>query len=109
MFTILSLRLNPLNVAQSKVTFDKLSSSVLSSAQKKDKICTIGEKIYILITKSDDQIIDEFISKVHQSLNGGGATNVIYLMLKVNPEMNSADDVFNEFDLEAARAKLNQR
>jgi circadian clock protein KaiC len=109
MFTILSLRLNPLNVAQSKVTFDKLSSSVLSSAQKKDKICTIGEKIYILITKSDDQIIDEFISKVHQSLNGGGATNVIYLMLKVNPEMNSADDVFNEFDLEAARAQLNQR
>lgn len=109
MFTILSLRLNPISAAQTKITFDQLTNSVLSSAHKKDKICTIGDKIYVLITKSDDKIIDEFISKVHQSLNGGGKTNVNYLMLKVNPDMNSADDVFSEFDLESARALLNQR
>ena len=109
MFTILSLRLNPISIAQNKVTFEQLNNSVLTLAHKKDKICTIGDKIYVLITKSDDKIIDEFISKIHQSLNGGGTTNVSYLMLKVNPEMNSADDVFSEFDLEAARAQLNQR
>lgn len=109
MFTILSLRLNPISAAQTKITFDQLTNSVLSSAHKKDKICTIGDKIYVLITKSDDKIIDEFISKVHQSLNGGGKTNVNYLMLKVNQDMNSADDVFSEFDLESARALLNQR
>lgn len=66
-------------------------------------------KIYVLITKSDDTIIDEFISKVHKQLNGGGSSNVSYLMLKVNPAMNNADDVFSEFELEAARTQLSQR
>lgn len=109
MFTILSLRLNPVSLAQNKVTFDQLTNSVLASAHKKDKICTIGDKIYVLITKSDDAVIEEFIAKVHNSLNGGENTNVNYLMLKVNPQMNNADDIFSEFDLEAARTQLNQR
>ncbi len=30
-------------------------------------------------------------------------------MLKVNESMNDAEDIFNEFDLEAARTQLNQR
>lgn len=109
MFTILQLKLNLNNNAQNKISFEQLNNSVLTSSHKKDKICTIGDKIYVLITKSDDQIIDEFITKVHQSLNGGGKTNVSFMMLKANPEMSGADDVFNEFDLEAARAQLNQR
>lgn len=109
MFTILSLRINPFSTSLNKITFDHLSNSVLVSAHKKDKICTIGEKIYVLITKSDDTILDEFISKVHKQLNGGGSSNVSYLMLKVNPAMNNADDVFSEFELEAARTQLSQR
>ena len=109
MFTILQLKLNLNNSTQNKISFEQLNNSVLTSSHKKDKICTIGDKIYVLITKSDDQIIDEFITKVHQSLNGGGKTNVSFMMLKANPEMSGADDVFNEFDLEAARAQLNQR
>ena len=109
LFTILSLKINPLGNSKSRITFEQLSNAVRSAAHKKDKICTIGDKIYILITNSDSAVIDSFISKVHQSLNGGGSANVSYLMLKVNESMNDADDIFNEFDLEAARTKLNQR
>ena len=109
MFTILQLRINFNSTAPNKVSFDQLNNSVLTSAHKKDKICTIGEKIYVLITKSDDQIIEDFISKVNESLNGGGSTNISFMMLKANQSMNSADDVFNEFDLEAARMQLNKR
>ena len=109
-FTILSLRINnPISKLHGGVTFEQLSNAVKSAANKKDKICTIGDKIYILITKSDTTVIDSFILKVHQSFNGGGSANVSYLMLKVNESMNDADDIFNEFDLEAARTKLNQR
>jgi len=109
MFTILSLRLDPNSQSKARITFDQLSYSVKLAAHKKDKICTIGDKIFILITKSDDTLIDAFISKVHQTLNGGGSANVAYLMLKVNDSMNSADDVFKEFDSENARTQLNQR
>ncbi|MDP2366593.1 MAG: hypothetical protein Q8M94_22795, partial [Ignavibacteria bacterium] len=108
-FTILSLRINPISNSQGRITFEQLSNTVKSAANKKDKICTIGDKIYVLITNSDTAVVDSFISKVHQSFNGGGSANVSYLMLKVNESMNNVDDIFNEFDLEAARTKLNKR
>jgi circadian clock protein KaiC len=109
MFTVLSLRLNSTSQSHSRISFDQLSYSVKIAAHKKDKICTIDEKIYILITNSDDKLIDAFISKVHQTLNGNGSANVSYLMLKVNESMNSAEDIFKEFDSETARTHLNQR
>jgi KaiC/GvpD/RAD55 family RecA-like ATPase len=108
-FTIVSLHLNVVRSTSSNITFDQLSNSVRLSANKKDKICTIGEKIYILITNSDEAVVDEFISKVHHSFNGSYNANISYLMLKVNPTMNSVEDIFNEFDLESARSQLNQR
>lgn len=49
MFTILSLRINPFSTSLNKITFDHLSNSVLVSAHKKDKICTIGEKFMYLL------------------------------------------------------------
>lgn len=109
MFTILLLRLNPTVQSKPQITFDQLSYSVKQAAHKKDKICTIDDKIFILITNSDDKLIDAFISKVHQKLNANGIANVSYLMLKVNDSMSSADDVFKEFDSEISRTQLNQR
>lgn len=109
MFTILSLSLNSTSPSLPRISLAQLNYSVKSVAHKKDKICTIEDKIYILITKSDDKLIDKFISKVHQSLSSNGSTNVSYLMLKVNDNMNSADDVFKEFESETARTQLNQR
>jgi circadian clock protein KaiC len=109
LFTILSLRLNTVRSASANITFEQLSTSVRLAAQKKDKICTIGDRIYILITNSDEAIVDGFISKVHQSFNGNYNANISYLMLKINPALNSVEDIFSEFDLEAARSQLNQR
>ncbi len=108
-FTILSLSLNPFSQTQSKISFDQLSYSVKLAVHKKDKICTIDDKIYLLITKSDDKLVDDLIAKVHQTLNGGGAANVSYLMLKVNDSMNNVEDIFKEFDGEAVRTQSNQR
>lgn len=109
MFTILSLRLNPTISILPRISFEQLNYSVKSAAHKKNKICIIDDKIYLLITKSDDKLIDDFISKVHQSLSTNSSSNVSYLMLKVNDSMNSADDIFKEFESETTRTQLNQR
>ena len=108
-FTILSLSLNPFSQTQSRISFDQLSYSVKLAVHKKDKVCTIDDKIYILITKSDDKLVDDLITKVHQTLNISGAANVSYLMLKVNDSMNNVEDIFKEFDGEAVRTQSNQR
>jgi KaiC/GvpD/RAD55 family RecA-like ATPase len=108
-FTIVALELNVTRSTSSNITLDKLSNSVRLTANKKDKICTIGKKIYVLITNSDESVVEEFISKVHQSITDSYNANVNYTMLKVNSTMNSVEDIFNEFDLEATRSQLNQR
>lgn len=109
LFTIVSLRINQFSRADTKITFEQLNTVVRAIANKKDKICTIGEKIFILLTKSENGVVEEFINKVHSALNVQTSVNVSYLVLKVNPSMNNADDIFNEFDLEAARTQLSQR
>ncbi len=108
-FTIVSLRLNQYSSAETKINFDQLYNAVKTTADKKNKICVIGEKIFILLTKSENGIIEEFINKVHGALKVETSVNVSYLVLKVNQFMNSVEDIFNEFDLEAARTQLNQR
>ena len=108
-FTILSLRINPFSQTPSRISFEQLSYSVKLAVHKKDKVCTIDDKIFILVTKSDDKLVDDLITKVHQTLNGGGSANVSYLMLKVNDSMNNAEDIFKEFDNESVRTQLNLR
>ena len=109
LFTIVSLRLNPYANSKNKITFEQLSQSTKLIANKKDKICTINDKIYILLTKSDSGTVEEFVSKLHKSFNLEGSINTTYVVLKVNQSMNNADDIFNEFEFEAARTQLNQR
>src|SRR5690606_37713897 len=65
LFTIVSLRINQFSSAETKISFEQLNTVVRSIANKKDKICTIGEKIYILLTKSENGVVEEFINKVH--------------------------------------------
>ena len=109
LFAIVSLRLNPYANSKNKITFEQLSQSTKLIANKKDKICTINDKIYILLTKSDSGTVEEFVSKLHKSFNLEGSINTTYVVLKVNQSMNNVDDIFNEFELEAARTQLNQR
>lgn len=106
LFTIVSLKLNLIKNISSKVSFDELSNAVKLAANIKDKICTIDDKIYVLITKSDEKIVDEFINKVHSNFNGSATSIVSYIILKINDSLNSVDDIFREFDRETTRAQI---
>lgn len=107
-FTIISFRLNPYVNGNLSVTLNQLSNSVKIAADKKDKICTIADKIYVLLTNSDDPAVENFMAKVYHNLPGIDSKNISVLMLKINEKFNNADEILNEFDLEAARAQLNK-
>jgi len=109
LFTIISFKINPSLNGNAPFTFNHLSETVKSVADKKDKICIIADKIYVLLTKSDDQIVEDFITNVYQKISGIDPKIISVLMLKINDKFNSADEILNEFDIEAARSQLNQR
>lgn len=109
LFTVLSFKVNPAVNGNLPFTFNQLSNSIRAVADKKDKICTITDKIFVLLTKSDDLIVENFITKVYQNIYSTDPKNISVLMLKINDRYNNADEILNEFDLEAARIQINQR
>ena len=108
-FTLLSFKVNPNESGVYRVNFNQLSNSIRLAADKKDKICTISDKIYVLLTKSDDLSVEDFINRVYNSLPSTDPKSISVLMLKINDRFNSAEEILTEFDLEAARVQLSQR
>lgn len=109
LFTVVSLKINSVVTTNFPITLNQLSNSVRLSADKKDKICTIADRIYTLLTNSNDVMVQNFITKVYQNISGGDPRIISVFMLKINERFNSADEILNEFDLEAARTQLDQR
>ncbi len=108
LFTIVSFKVISVS-GFSPLPINDLSNTIKISADKKDKICIIGDKIYVLITNSDDYIVENFISRVRNNLSNLNPQDLSVLMLKINDKFNSADEILNEFDLESARVQLSQR
>lgn len=108
LFTIISFKVNSTANGKSFLTFNQLNNAIKLSVDKKDKICTISDKVYVLLTKSDDSAVENFISKVYHNLIGFDSKNISVLMLKINDKFNSADEILSEFELEAAKVQLNQ-
>lgn len=115
LFTIVSLKLNPSLPSYSHITFNQLRNAVRLASDKKDKTCVIGEKIFVLITKSDENIVGSFIAKVKNNLPSDdprnlneSAKSVAFFAMKVNNGFNSAEELLNEFDLEEAKKQLDQ-
>ncbi len=109
LFTIVSFKINPSINGNLPLTLNQLSNSIKFAADKKDKICTIADKIYVLLTNSDDIAVENFTNKVYHNISGTDPKSISVLMLKINEKFNNADGILNEFDLEAARTQLNQR
>ena len=109
LFTVISFKVSTTINGNFSSTFSRLSNSIRLAADKKDKICTIADKIYVLLTKSDDVVVENYINKVYNNLSVNDEKNISVLMLKINERFNNADEILNEFELEAARTQLNQR
>jgi KaiC/GvpD/RAD55 family RecA-like ATPase len=108
-FTVISFEINPTITETFSILLNQLSDSIRLTADKRDKICTISNKIYVLLTNSDDSIVENFITKVYRNISRKKPDNLSVLMLRINDRFNSADEILKEFDLEAARIKLDQR
>lgn len=109
LFTIVSFKINPGSSGITFLSINELSNTIKLSADKKDKICIIGDKVYVLLTNSDDYLVENFINKVKKNLSNFNPQDLSVLMLKINDKFNNADEILNEFDIESARVPLSQR
>jgi KaiC/GvpD/RAD55 family RecA-like ATPase len=67
-FRLISIRLDESPAQQKLITLNQLRNAVRLSADKKDKICTVGNKILILFLHDTVNAVPELVAKIRSNL-----------------------------------------
>ncbi len=102
-FTLVSFRLDEQAEKKGLLTSNQLQSAIRLSTDKKDKICTINNKVMVLITKDDQKIVNTLVSKIKSNLPQSDPEFLTKVMpyislfnIKVDDSIQNADDVFQQ-------------
>ena len=82
---------------------NQLQNAIRLSAERKDKICTLGNKVLVLYTKESDKDVNSFVAKIKENLPNEDSNYVNTLLpfisiypIKVNDAVRNADDLFEQ-------------
>jgi len=67
-FALVSIRLDEYAERRGMLTLNQLRNAIRLSTDKKDKICIIGSKIFVLITKPKDNVVANLVTKIKSNL-----------------------------------------
>lgn len=102
-FTLVSIKYDSSLEKMGLLTIDQLQNAVRLGIERKDKICTMGSNILILITNDDQRNLSNFIARVKNNLPKNEPDKFHDLLrrvslyaIKVNDDTNSADDLLKE-------------
>ncbi len=91
---------------------NQLQNAVRLAADKKDKICTVGNKVLVLYTKESEKEINNLVAKIKENLPGeenGKVNSLIPFIsiypIKVNEATRNADDMFDQIFSESETEK----
>ncbi|MBZ0201327.1 MAG: hypothetical protein K8H86_15770, partial [Ignavibacteriaceae bacterium] len=106
-FTLVSFRLDEQAEKKGLLTSNQLQNAIRLSTDKKDKICTVNNKVMVLMTKDDQRVINTLVSKVKSNLPQPDADFLNKVMpyislfnIKVDDSIQNADDVFQQIAVE---------
>lgn len=111
-FTLISIRLDETAERGKLLTMNQLQNAVRLAADKKDKICTVGNKVLVLYTKESEKEINNLVAKIKENLPGeenGKVNSLIPFIsiypIKVNEATRNADDMFDQIFSESETEK----
>ena len=67
-FALVSIRLDKYAESKRMLTLNQLKSAIRLSTDKKDKICSIGSKIFVLVIKPKKNIVANIVTKIRSNL-----------------------------------------
>jgi len=99
-FTLVSVLLDEKAISLGILTLNQLRNSVRLSADKKDKICILNDRILVLIVKEDQKNVNNFISRIKSNLpaiDDEHLSKIIHYIsvytMQVDESINNADDL----------------
>ena len=97
-FALVSIRLDQYAERKGMLTLNQLRNAIRLSTDKKDKICTIGSKIFVLITKPKDNVVANLVTKIKSNLPNDDpnffqaiSTHISVYAVAVNKDVKNAE------------------
>ncbi|PJA97896.1 MAG: hypothetical protein CO128_10140 [Ignavibacteriales bacterium CG_4_9_14_3_um_filter_30_11] len=107
-FNVISFKLNESVINKNLLTFKQLQNAIRLSTDKKDKICVVGDKILVLLTRGEQKSTNNLISRIKSNLPINNVSEIKYILenisvFAVNPDesIENAEDVFNKISNES--------
>jgi KaiC/GvpD/RAD55 family RecA-like ATPase len=108
-FTLISFKLHADAEKESLLTTNQLKNAIRLSTDRKDKICTLSNKIIVLITK-DEKSLNAMLARVISNLPVTDADYIkkisdyiSILSVRVDDSINNADDLFNKLKIDLSQ------
>ncbi len=105
-FVIVSFKLDPEAVHLKLLTINQLQNIVRLSTEKKDKICIIDDKVFVLITREEQKNINTLIARVKDNIQNDDkefiekvTSYISVLSYKVDENIQNSDDVFKKLGI----------
>ncbi|MGB5850597.1 MAG: ATPase domain-containing protein [Ignavibacteriaceae bacterium] len=97
-FALVSIRLDEYAERKGMLTLNQLKNAIRLSTEKKDKICSIGSKIFVLITRPKDNVVANFVTKIKSNLPNDDpnffeaiSPHISVYAVTVNKDVNNAE------------------
>ncbi len=108
-FALVSIRLDQYAERKGMLTLNQLRNAIRLSTDKKDKICTIGSKIFVLITKPKDNVVANLVTKIKSNLPNDDpnffqaiSTHISVYAVAVNKDVKNAEGMIAQILKETA-------
>ncbi len=102
-FTLVSFRLTSKEKRNSTITINQLKNVIRISAEKKDKICQVDERICVLLIKEDPKSISDFINRIKLNLPTDDpserermSSDIYFNYLKISDNFENADQMLGK-------------
>jgi len=107
-FSVVSFKLNDAVVNRNLLTIKQLKNTIRLSTDKKDKICVVGDKVLVLLTRGEQKSTNNLISRIKSNLPVNNESEIKYILenisvFTVTPDesVENAEDVFNKISNES--------
>ena len=77
LFVLAAIRLDAEAERRNLLTLNQLQNTIILSIDKKDKICTIGNRVLVLITRESKDAVIKLISKIKLNLPNNDPTHIL--------------------------------
>lgn len=111
-FTLVSFKINETAEKNGILTINQLRNAVRLSLEKKDKICVLTNKIFVLLSKEDQKDITGLIARVKSNLYAEDNSLLVKLLssisvyaLRVDESVNTSEELFKELRSDELKGK----